>query len=69
MNIMRGEETPLHPVSPPDHSLMCGDPHCPQISDLTSLSAAFCSTALQCGLQAEDSPSSLQLSQSASSIF
>ena len=31
-----GEETThSHQVSPPDHSLMCGHPHCPQISDLT----------------------------------
>ena len=52
--MMRWEETThYHQVSSPDHSLMCGHPQCPQISDLT---AAFCSTALQCGLQPASLP-------------
>ena len=48
MWILWGEETPHQPVSPPDHSLMCGHPHCPQISDLT-LSLQH-SAALQCSV-------------------
>ena len=51
INIMMSGDS--HQVSSPDHSLMCGHPQCPQISDLT---AAFCSTALQCGLQPASHP-------------